>query len=119
LFLANCGLLAHGAQTVLLSQWPVGGLSTLEITREFIQELPHLTAADAWQRSVQLAHELPVDAETEQRVQAKPEDPPLTAAHPFFWGGYLLLDISGTSGLDPAAPGAALPATDKPERSAP
>jgi len=94
LFLASCGFVASGAQTILLSNWQVRGQSTLEIAREFIQELPHMTAADAWQRSVQLAREMPIEAATEPRVRAGNNDPPLTASHPFFWAGYLLIDVS-------------------------
>ncbi|MCG8450991.1 MAG: hypothetical protein MI725_15595, partial [Pirellulales bacterium] len=72
----------------------VGGESTLEILREFMQELPHTTAADAWQRSVQLVRELPIEAASERRVKAGKNDPPLTASHPIFWAGYLLVDVS-------------------------
>ncbi|MCH8840039.1 MAG: hypothetical protein IH831_05055, partial [Planctomycetes bacterium] len=80
LFLSTCGLMSTGAQTILLSRWRVGGVSTMEIVREFVQELPHTTAADAWQRSVQLAMELPIQPAQEPRVKAGKNDPPLTAA---------------------------------------
>ncbi|NOZ39589.1 MAG: hypothetical protein GXP24_05105 [Planctomycetes bacterium] len=93
LFLASCGLMSTGAQTILLSSWRVGGDATLELTREFLQELPYTSAASAWQRSVQLAMELPLIPEQQPRVKVKKkEDVELTAAHPFFWGGYLLID---------------------------
>lgn len=92
LFLSACGLMSTGAQTILLSRWRVGGHSSMEIVREFVQELPHTSAADAWQRSVQLAMELPIDPVAEPRVKAGKDDPPLTAAHPVFWSGYLLID---------------------------
>ncbi|NOY29332.1 MAG: CHAT domain-containing protein [Planctomycetes bacterium] len=92
LFLASCAMMSTGAQTILLSRWSVGGQSTLDIVREFVQELPHTTAADAWQRSVLVAMEMPIDPDAETRVKARPNDPPLTAAHPFFWSGYLLID---------------------------
>jgi len=92
LFLASCAMMSTGAQTILLSRWSVGGQSTLDIVREFVQELPHTTAADAWQRSVLVAMEMPIDPDAETRVKASANDPPLTAAHPFFWSGYLLID---------------------------
>ena len=82
---------------MLLSRWQVGGASTQELVREFVQELPHTTANDAWQRSVQLARELQLDPSQEPRVKWRPDDPPLTAAHPFFWAGYLLLDTGGAT----------------------
>ena len=93
LFLASCGLMSTGAQTVLLSSWRVGGDATQELTREFLQELPYTTAAAAWQRSVQLAMELPLIPEQQPRVKVKKkDDAELTAAHPFFWAGYVLID---------------------------
>jgi len=92
LFLASCALTSTGAKTILLGNWRVGGASTVEIIREFVQELPHTSAAEAWQRSVQLAAELPIEAALERRVKTSKGDTQLTAAHPFFWGGYLLID---------------------------
>lgn len=92
LFLTSCGLMSTGAQTVLLSRWRVGGLSTLEIIREFLQELPRTSAADAWQRSVEIARQSPLELTLEPRVKAKDPATTITAAHPFFWGGYLLVD---------------------------
>ena len=94
LFLSSCGLLSTGVQTVLFSNWQVGGESTLELIREFVQELPYTSAADAWQRSVQLSHEFPIEPDLEPRVKAGKEDLELTAAHPIFWSGYVLVDVS-------------------------
>jgi CHAT domain-containing protein len=93
LFLASCGLMSTGAQTVLLSSWRVGGEATFELTREFLQELPYTAASAAWQRSVKLAMELPLEPAKQPRVKASgEEDLELSAAHPFFWAGYLLMD---------------------------
>ena len=92
LFLASCGLLGSGAETIMMSRWQVGGPSTLELTSEFVQELPYTSAADAWQRAVQLAREMPIEPNLEPRVKAGKDDPPLTASHPIFWSGYLLVD---------------------------
>lgn len=101
LFMASCGLLSTGAQTVLLSSWRVGGDATFELTREFLQELPYTTASAAWQRSVQLAMELPLDAEQQPRVKAsKKDDVELTAEHPFFWAGYHLIDAGAPAAAD-------------------
>ncbi len=94
IFMASCGLMSTGAQTILLSSWRVGGDATLELTREFLQELPFTTASSAWQRSVQLAMEMPLIPEQQPRVKVKKKkaDAELTAAHPFFWAGYVLID---------------------------
>jgi hypothetical protein len=92
LFYASCGLMSAGAETLLLSRWRVGGQSTLDLVREFVQELPHTSAADAWQRSVQLLRESPIDPTGELRVQPGKKPVDLTGYHPFFWAGYLVVD---------------------------
>ena len=102
LFFASCGLMSAGADTLLLSRWRVGGLSTLDLLREFIQELPHTAAEEAWQRSVQLIQETPIDPTSELRVKAGKEPVELTAKHPFFWAGYMVVD-SGWRPVQPEA----------------
>jgi len=104
LFLASCGLMSTGAQTILLSSWRVGGDATFELTREFLQELPYSTASAAWQRSAQLAMELPLDPEQQPRVKfSRKDDTDLLAAHPFFWAGYLLIDAGASAAVDEEA----------------
>ena len=43
--------MSTGARTIVLSRWRPGGQTSVDIIREFVQELPHTTPADAWQRS--------------------------------------------------------------------
>ena len=110
LFFASCGLMSAGADTLLLSRWRVGGQSMLDLVREFAQELPHTAAADAWQRSVQLVQETPIDPTTEMRVKAGKAPVELTAKHPFFWAGYMVVDsgwrpVEAEAAADPAAAG--------------
>jgi CHAT domain-containing protein len=90
--------MASGTRTVLISRWRTAGQSSYDLTREFTQELPHTTAANAWQRAVQLVSTGPLDLTREPRVRAT-ADEMLTAEHPFFWSGYLLVD----TGDEPAA----------------
>jgi hypothetical protein len=101
-FLSVCGLMATGARTVLISRWRTAGQTSFDLVREFAQELSNLPAAEAWQRSVEVASDAPLEADREPRV--KEEGGGATKAdHPFFWAGYLLVD-SGQ-----LAPGAAPP----------
>jgi hypothetical protein len=126
LFLATCGLMTAGVRTILISRWRAAGQTSFDLVREFVQELPHATPAEAWQRSVQIAADTPLDVPREPRVQQSlaSEQPP-KANHPFFWAGYMLVD-SGENAVTPeqgplglganpgnapgAAPGAAPPA---------
>ena len=98
-FLAVCGLMASGSRTILLSRWRVGGQSTVDLMREFVQELPHESAAAAWQRSVRLAASRDLDPATEGRLKANGAALGVKADHPFFWSGYLLID----TGVKPPA----------------
>jgi len=92
LFLATCGLMASGCRTILLSRWRVGGQSTVDLMREFVQELPHQPADVAWQRSVRLASGRTIDAALEGRLKTNPAKGDVSAEHPFFWSGYMLVD---------------------------
>jgi tetratricopeptide (TPR) repeat protein len=92
LYLTICGLMATGARSILISRWPVAGQSTYDLVREYAQELPYTSAAEAWQRSVQLLRHNPLDPALEPRLKASDVQVDLTGSHPFFWAGYLLVD---------------------------
>lgn len=92
MFLTICGLMASGARTVLISRWRTGGPSAHDVVREFAQELPHLSASAAWQRSLAVVGPTELDPDAEPRVKEFMADPPLRLDHPFFWAGYLLAD---------------------------
>ena len=97
IFLTLCGLMSAGTRTILLSRWRVGGQTTLDLVQEFAQELPHMSATKAWQRSVQLRMAAELDPEKEPRVKiTTPQS--LNPEHPFFWAGYLLVD----TGVEPS-----------------
>ena len=93
MFLSLCGLMSTGARTVLISRWRTGGQTSFDLVREFAQELPHASPAEAWQRSVQVAADTPIEPEREPRVKkASSAGEPPKAGHPFFWAGYMLVD---------------------------
>jgi hypothetical protein len=96
LFYASCALMACGSRTMLISRWRTGGQSSIDLTREFLQELPHAPASAAWQRGVFLSFDSPVILEQEPRLKANANDEPITASHPFFWAGYMLLDTGAS-----------------------
>jgi hypothetical protein len=96
LFLSASTLMAAGARTVLISRWRTGGQSAYDLMREFLQELPHTSAADAWQRSVQVVISTPIHSDLEPRVKLGLNEAPPPAEHPFLWAGYMLVD-TGTS----------------------
>jgi len=81
----------------LISRWRTGGSSSGELLRQFAQELPYTSAADAWQRSVQLLWETPLDLDREPRVSRAGGIGEATGQHPLLWSGYLLIDTGWTA----------------------
>ena len=101
LFLATTGLMATGAETILLSRWRTGGISTYDLMREFLQEEPSSSPAEAWQRALQVLRDSQLDPVWEPRIAPSKNPDPLIADHPFFWAGYMLVDHAGN--YDPQA----------------
>ena len=114
IFRSVCGLMACGAQTVLLSQWRTGGQTSYDLIREFAQELPHSSASESWQRAVELVMAEKVDPEREPRVKKNAKQELSSAAHPFFWAGYLLVDTGATVDGPEQPPAQAAPAAANP-----
>ncbi|MEC7696275.1 MAG: CHAT domain-containing protein [Planctomycetota bacterium] len=92
LFLTSMGLLGAGSRTLLLSRWRTGGRVAADLLKEFIQELPNTSAADAWQRAVQIVDQTDLDQDSEPRVDSDVDSPQVTGGHPFFWSGFVLID---------------------------
>ena len=96
IFLSLCGMMSTGTRTVLISRWRSGGQTSLDLVREFTQELPHTTPADAWQRAVQVVSNSALNSEAEPRIKKasgeQADREAQRATHPFFWAGYLLAD---------------------------
>ncbi|HWB08875.1 MAG TPA: CHAT domain-containing protein [Pirellulales bacterium] len=92
LFLSICGLMAAGSRTVLISRWRTGGQTNDDLLRQFAEELPGATAAEAWQRAVQTITASPLVVAKEPRLKLEHSATDLSASHPFFWAGPLLAD---------------------------
>ncbi|MDX1965046.1 MAG: hypothetical protein SFX18_18010 [Pirellulales bacterium] len=121
MFLTACGMMSHGARTVLISRWRTGGGVAYELIRNFVAELPQMSAPQAWQRSVELIKSWPIEPTLEPRLKTPPKAEELIASHPFWWAGYILID-TGLPGLDdppPEVPPAADPAADPPKQLPP
>ncbi len=91
IFLTVCGLMAAGSRTIVLSRWRMGGSSTIDLMREYHQELGYTSAAKSWRRSVRLMQESNLLVETEPRIRGNARDA-LSGQHPIFWAGYILCD---------------------------
>ena len=91
-FQSVCGLMASGCRTLLIGRWRTGGQSSLDLVREFAQELPYTSASDAWQRAVLLVARSRLDIAAEPRIKEEPDVEIIRGSHPFFWSGLMLVD---------------------------
>ncbi len=89
-----CGLYAAGAQSVLVGRWPAGAFPATELAREFVQELDELGPEAAWQRSVELLWQTEIDHMLDPTIVVDKELASLPGEHPYFWAGYLLMDLT-------------------------
>lgn len=115
LFFASTDLIAAGAETVLLSRWPMGGKTCSDLVTEFVRAAvggPAEPAARAWQRAVDVVIAEPPDAAREPRIREAEAAPLEAPLHPIFWSGYMLVDCGATAPLPAAAP--ANPPQDRP-----
>jgi hypothetical protein len=109
LFLTTCALMASGCRTVLISRWRNGGRTCNDLAAEFLQELPNTSAADAWQRAVEVVRQAPLDLSLEPRTKSTKEGDSLMTDNPFFWAGYMVID-TGTDPRNKGVPNPAPPA---------
>ena len=95
IFLATVGMLASGSRTVALSRWRVGGESTYKLMGEFLEKSRDLPVDQAWQVAINTIRTGQSAPDKEPR--ARDFDAPIDTSHPFFWSGYMLVDISSAS----------------------
>ena len=91
MFFMSTNLMASGIQRLLISRWRVGGQSARYLIRDFLQEQPHSSPSDAWQRAVLLSGKRLLDPAGEPRLNSQMKMP-AAAEHPFFWSGYLPME---------------------------
>ena len=91
LFQFLAAMRASGVRTTLMSRWAVGGESTLLAAGEYVQEVPVVGVQDAWDRSLAVLRQSPLDPGGEpllSRMDAARED--IDGSLPLFWSGYLV-----------------------------
>jgi len=97
-FRTVCGLMATGTRTALLSRWRTGGKTPAVLVSEFSRGLMQESASDAWRDATETARSQSLSVNSEPRVKSSAEE--ISADHPFFWSGYMLVDI----GAEPETP---------------
>jgi hypothetical protein len=92
LFLSSMLLESCGAETILMSRWRTGGRSSFDLTEQFLKGYAAMPAADAWRQAILSVGSSPLVLAEEPRVKEKESEDSPIANHPFFWGGYILID---------------------------
>ncbi len=95
LFLMTTGLLASGVRTVGISRWSTSGQSALDLSAEYLRQNKTHDPTTAWSNTIKTASQLKLDfgREPKFRPSAKNKDLALTAEHPLFWSGMIIVDI--------------------------
>ncbi|MDO4571398.1 MAG: CHAT domain-containing protein [Planctomycetia bacterium] len=131
-FFAAMGFLANGTDSVVLSRWRIGGLSSYLLASHFMAQLENETLpAKAWRGAIMKLAKEKIDTSHEPKIATGADSYTLRGVHPFFWASYMLIDSGANfvkptdapdpaaGGVDPNAPGLALPDDaddEKPER---
>ncbi|MBX3419441.1 MAG: CHAT domain-containing protein [Pirellulaceae bacterium] len=98
LFLLTTALLASGTKTALVSRWPTNGISGLKFSSTYRQETRKHPPIEAIHlaRMQMIAEPLDFDREPRAKKAKGQEQDVVNAEHPFFWAGYMLVDVPGT-----------------------
>lgn len=95
MFLMTTGLLASGVRTVGISRWSTSGQTTLDLSSEYLRQNKDHSPATAWSNTIKTASQLNVDLKKEPkfRPSTKNNNLALTAEHPLFWSGMIIVDL--------------------------
>ena len=95
MFLMTTGMLASGVRTVGISRWSMMGKSTLDLSAEFLRQNKSQNPTTAWSKTIKEASKLPIDLSKEPRFKpsSKNKNLALTAEHPLFWSGMIIVDL--------------------------
>ena len=99
LFLMTTGLLASGVRTVGISRWTTGGQSSMDFCSEFIRQNKTEDAVTAWNNTIANRANVAIDLAKEPRFKPNANNP-LTAEHPLFWAGMIIVDMPAEVGQD-------------------
>ncbi len=99
LFLTSMAFLANGSDTVILPRWRLEGNSPATLSALFLAQLEKSeTASEAWKKAVLRFAGEEIEIASEPRIGKSDEMERVSATHPFFWAGNILID-SGSGSL--------------------
>ena len=106
MFLMTTGMLAAGVRTIAISRWSTSGQSAIDLSSEFVRQSKDADPVTAWNKTIQQAGNIVLDLEKEPKFKTEKMIKPITAEHPLFWSGTIIVNAPQASPQkDPANPG--------------
>jgi CHAT domain-containing protein len=93
LFLTTCGLMAAGADEILVSRWNTGGDTNLRVGREYLKERENETPANALRAARDWMRTQEVTETSEPKLSLERGTDKLKADHPVFWASELVVEV--------------------------
>ena len=91
MFLMTTSLLASGVRTIAINRWSTGGQSAIDLSAEFLKQNKDESAVTAWHKTIQQANSVVIDLEQEPKFKTAKTIKPITAEHPLFWSGTIVV----------------------------
>ncbi|MCA9131429.1 MAG: CHAT domain-containing protein, partial [Planctomycetales bacterium] len=91
IFLPACATMLSGSQSVLLSRWPVGGISAANVMQRYLEEETEVPASEALRRSVlaMWAERYLTSAEPSLLPVGREGAQLTSGQHPVLWSSYM------------------------------
>ena len=91
MFLMTTSMLGSGVRTIAINRWSTGGQAALDLSSEFLRQNKDENAVTAWHKTIQQAKNVVVDLEQEPKFKTTKTIKPITAEHPLFWSGTIVV----------------------------
>ncbi len=102
MFFTATSIMAAGGRSVLLSRWNAGGQTQAELGARYGRYAAAMPVTLALQNAIKHVQSVKIDRVKEPRVKADANPHEISADHPFFWAGPMLVSYDDQRGTDPA-----------------
>lgn len=103
LFLTTCGLMASGANEILISRWNTGGVLNLKTGREYLKQRETLPGSQALVEAKRFAQQQNVTDESEPKLRLPRGTDEVLAKDPVFWSSMLVVQVPAEGALGAVA----------------
>ncbi len=93
LFLTTCGLMASGADEIVVSRWNTGGDINLKIGRDYLRQRKSLPASAALMEAKKFGRQQEVSEASEPKLRLPRGTEKAEAKHPVFWSSLIVVQV--------------------------